>query len=84
MPAQNNIQQAKLTAADGAQSDLFGGSVSISGDTAIVGAQYDDDKGNNAGSAYVYVRNGDQWVEQAKLTTSDGAANDNCVEIFDR
>ena len=35
-------QQQKLTASDGAASDRFGGSVAISGDTAIVGAFADD------------------------------------------
>jgi len=69
-------QQAKLTASDGAAGDVFGFSVSISGDTALVGAPGDDDKGFNAGSAYVFVRSGTTWTEQAKLTASDGAAGD--------
>lgn len=70
-------QQAKLTASDGAASDLFGSSVSISGNTAIVGA-YSDDNGANAdqGSVYVFVRNGSTWTQQAKLVASDGAASD--------
>ena len=42
-----------LTASDGAANDYFGGSVSMSGEYAIVGAQYDDDKGTDSGSAYV-------------------------------
>lgn len=46
-------EQAKLTASDGAADDLFG-SVSISGQYAIVGAQCDDDNGTDSGSAYVY------------------------------
>ena len=41
-------QTAKLTASDGAEGDSFGGSVSISGDTVIVGARYDDDHYNEA------------------------------------
>jgi len=49
------IQQAKLTAADGAANDLFGDSVSISGDTLVVGAVLDDDKGSGSGSVYVFV-----------------------------
>jgi hypothetical protein len=47
-------QQAKLTASDGAAGDYFGWSVSISGDYAIVGASYDDDKGTDSGSAYIF------------------------------
>ena len=71
-------QQAKLTAPDGAASDGFGYSVSISSDgtTALIGAYYDDDKGTDGGSAYVFKYNGTAWAQQAKLTASDGAAGD--------
>ncbi|MGR0482521.1 MAG: FG-GAP repeat protein [Candidatus Electronema sp. V4] len=70
-------QQAKLTAADGAASDWFGRSVAVSGDTAVIGAIVDDDKGTNSGSAYVFVRAaGGTWSQQAKLTAADGAADD--------
>ncbi|HOR97207.1 MAG TPA: FG-GAP repeat protein [Kiritimatiellia bacterium] len=67
------IRQAKLTAADGAAGDCFGCSVALSGDTALVGAYGDDDKGDNSGSAYVFTRDGTNWIQQAKLTASDGA-----------
>jgi MYXO-CTERM domain-containing protein len=70
--------QAKLTANDGATSDWFGTSVSLSGDTALVGADADDVGASaNQGSAYVFVRTGTVWSQQAKLTASDGATNDN-------
>jgi len=71
------VQQAKLTATDGAVGDWFGCSVALSGDTAVVGAEHDD-VGTNAdqGSAYVFVRNGTTWSQQAKLTATDGAAGD--------
>ena len=69
-------EQAELTASDGAADDWFGFAVSVSGDTAVVGADYDDDNGMNSGSAYVFVRSGTTWTEQAKLTASDGAATD--------
>ena len=69
-------EMAKLTASDGAYYDLFGYSVSISGDYAIVGAYWDDDKGVNSGSAYIFKRQGDTWNEMAKLTASDGAIED--------
>ena len=46
--------EQKLTASDGAAGDYFSDSVAISGDTALVGAQYDDDNGVNSGSAYIY------------------------------
>ena len=65
-------QQQKLTASDGLAGDAFGTSVSVSGDTAVVGAI-----GNNSqGAAYVFVRNGTTWTQQQKLTASDGVAGD--------
>ena len=69
-------QRAKLVASDGAASDQFS-SVSISGDTIVVGASHDDDKGTNSGSAYVFARDvpgslTSGWTEQAKLVPSDG------------
>ena len=70
------IQQAKLTASDGAANDYFGLSVAISGDTVVVGAPQDD---SNRGSAYVFVKPGTGWAnatETAKLIASDGAAGD--------
>jgi hypothetical protein len=69
-------QQAKLTASDAALEDFFGISVSVSGDTAVVGAYGDDGIGSNSGSAYVFVRSGTTWTQQAKLTASDAAADD--------
>jgi hypothetical protein len=70
-------QQAKLTASDGAEVGLFGYSVSISGDYAIVGAKYDDVGANTQqGSAYIFFRTGTAWAQQAKLNASDGASSD--------
>jgi|GEM_PF-2973553 len=70
-------QQAKLTASDGSSSDDFGSSVAISGDTALIGAVFDTHAGGTqAGSAYVFVRDGENWTEQAKLLTLDPAATD--------
>src|SRR5215813_12428112 len=70
-------QQAKLTADDAAEGDNFGASVSIDGDTAVIGAPNDDtDAGIDAGSAYVFVRSGTSWSLQAKLTGSLAQAGD--------
>ncbi|MHC4574207.1 MAG: post-COAP-1 domain-containing protein [Planctomycetota bacterium] len=69
-------EQAKLLASDGAGGDYFGVRVSIEGDHAIVGADWDDDNGSGSGSAYVFKRDGETWTEQAKLVASDGAAGD--------
>jgi len=67
-------QVAKLTASDGAASDYFGHSVSLSGNRALVGAYRDDDNGTDSGSAYVFEWDGSAWTQVAKLTASDGAA----------
>ena len=48
------VEEAKLTASDGAAYDYFGDSVAVSGDTAVVGAYGDDDNGSDSGSAYVF------------------------------
>ena len=72
----NWSQQAKLTATDAAAGDQFGGSVAISGDTVAAGASLDDDCGTDSGSVYVFTRSGSSWIQQAKLTATDGAASD--------
>ncbi len=71
-------QQAQLTATDGAGGDQFGSSVALSGDTALVGARFDDVGANfDQGSAYIFTRSGTTWTQQAQLTATDGAASDN-------
>jgi len=67
-------EQAKLTASDGATYDYFG-VVSLDGDQALIGASGDDDNGSWSGSAYVFVRAGTKWFEQAKLVPADGVAS---------
>jgi hypothetical protein len=70
------VEQAELVASDGAAGDEFGYSVSISGNYALIGAHFDDDNGNDSGSAYIFKYNGTDWVEQQKLISSDGALGD--------
>ena len=69
-------QQAKLTSSDGATDDFFGRSVSLYGDTALIGAIGSDDNGDVSGSAYVFTRDGTSWTQQVKLLASDGAFGD--------
>lgn len=80
-------QQAKLTASDGATNDLFGSTVALDANTAVIGARLDDVGANaDQGSAYVFVRSGTSWTQQAKLTASDGATTDNfgvAVDVID-
>ena len=72
----------KIVATDRSADDLFGYSVSISGDYAIIGAygEDEDELGGNplsyAGSAYVFERNGaGVWNEVQKLVANDRQAN---------
>ncbi len=80
-------QVVKLTASDAAGSDSFGWSVSISGDTAFIGAPGHDDQAANSGAAYIFQRDlggADNWGEVVKLTASDAAMGDgfaNAVSI---
>ena len=70
-------QQVALTASDGAAGDGFGYGVAIDGDTAVVGAPGAEVDGLfNLGAVYVFERSGDVWVQQAKLTPSDGQEKD--------
>lgn len=79
-------QQRQLLAADGAAVDAFGFSVALDGDTAVIGAYFDDVGGNpDQGSAYVYERTGTNWAQRQQLTGSPGAPSDrfgNSVAIF--
>ena len=74
----NSIHEStSAVSSDGATGDYFGNSVSISGDYAIVGADYKDIGSNSSqGKAYIFHRSGTSWTEQASLTASDGAAYD--------
>jgi len=67
-------EPTKLTAFDASSFDYFG-SVDVSGDKIVVGAHYDDDNGDNSGSAYVYDLN-DLTAQPTKLTAFDGAPDD--------
>ena len=61
-----------ITAADGAQDDVFGDAVAIDGDTLVAGAAVNGGRG----AVYVYQRVGDTWSQTAKLTATDAAPND--------
>ena len=71
------MQKPKLTPSDAGYSDIFGWSVSISGNCAIVGARGDGDNGANSGSAYIFERaTGGTWSQRTKLLPLDGAIDD--------
>jgi hypothetical protein len=73
------IEEAKLTASDASCGAIFGTSVSLDGETALIGAPEEGSDtcgGGRLGSAYVFVRSGNTWTQQAKLTGSDAAMGD--------
>ena len=71
----NWTQQQVLTAADGARGDVFGYSVAVSGNTAIISAI---GKNSSRGAAYVFTCSGTPctWTQQQVLTASDEASAD--------
>ena len=71
----------KLVASDGDAQDLFGVRVAVSGDTIVIAAARDEDRGTYAGSAYVFELGPDgEWFEAAKLLGSDTGAHDHFAE----
>jgi hypothetical protein len=75
----NMNQTAKLTESGRAGGDNFGISISISGNTVVVGADNAMVNGNRQGAAYLFVEPGANWTnmtQTARLTASDGAAGD--------
>lgn len=81
-------QQAYLKAGVAEMNDNFGTSVAISGDTVIVGASGESSNATgvngsqannatpNSGAAYIYVRDGNGWTEQAYLKASNTGGSD--------
>ncbi len=77
-------QQGYLKAANADSSDIFGDAVAIAGATVVVGAPFEDANGSGpadnsaeyAGAAYVFVRTGSAWIQQAYLKPSNTESND--------
>ncbi len=70
------IQEDKLLPGDGAPGDLFGYTVSISGDAVVAGASRHNGSGPESGAAYVFKLKGGAWIEEQELVAGDGAAGD--------
>lgn len=70
------VMEQKLLASNGAAFDYFGWSVSLDGNTAVVGSPWDPTAGALSGSAHVYLFNGLRWIEESKIVPSDGVAGD--------
>lgn len=81
-------QQAYLKAGNADNIDYFGSAVAISGDTIVVGTEFEasnattvngngaDNSATKAGAAYVFQRTGTTWAQQAYLKAHNTGAND--------
>jgi len=68
--AQTGAKLFRVRASDLDDFDQFGFDVAMDDGLAVIGAPFDDDNGQNSGSAYIFdVATGDQML---KLTASDG------------
>jgi T5SS/PEP-CTERM-associated repeat protein len=84
----NWVQRAYLKASNTESNDQFGASVTIAGDTVVVGAPFEDSnatginggQGDNsatdAGAAYVFVRSGTSWIQRAYLKAGNTGVGD--------
>jgi hypothetical protein len=72
----NWSQEAKLVPDDGEAEERFGHAVAVSGDTAMVGAPWDDENYSYSGSVYVFTRTSGVWMQTAKILPADGWQDD--------
>ena len=72
------IQEAKLSASDKAINDSFGLSVCINSDATrlVVGSENADSASIDSGKAYIFLRTGTSWAQEAILMASDKSATD--------
>ncbi|MEX2466703.1 MAG: choice-of-anchor B family protein [Gemmatimonadota bacterium] len=66
------VESGVLTASDAVRSDGFGRALAATTDAALVGAPQ---AGEGAGAAYLFVRDGAEWREAARLGDSGDATN---------
>jgi hypothetical protein len=81
-------QQAYVKASNTQAGDEFGWSVAVDGETLVVGARFEDsnatvvngsqvsESASAAGAAYVFLRSGGVWTQQAYLKASNAEAGD--------
>lgn len=72
------VQEAYLKASEPGAGDYFGDTVAISGETIVIGAQYEEnpmDISINSGAAYVFRRSGANWAQEAYLKSSGISLN---------
>ena len=68
--------ESKVFASDAESGDSFGRAVSNCAEWFVVGANRDDDNGQNSGSVYVYKENGYGELDEYKIIPNDGDYNE--------
>ena len=72
----NWILEQVLLPCDAEPNDLFGASLSVSGNLCVTGSPTDDDNGSDPGSAYIFRFDGSEWLQDDKLLAFDGSGLD--------
>ena len=67
----------RLSAPDAAADDIYGGAVGVSGDYAMVAAEWDDDDGKDSGAVWVFKKTETEWKRTQKLRVPDASEGDN-------
>jgi PKD repeat protein len=78
------VEEARLIPESSNKGDHFGHSVAVSGNVAVITALEMPDPGYYTGVAYVFRYDGQEWKEEARLTSWDGTPDDKfgcCVDI---
>ncbi len=70
------VEEQKLLPSDGAPEQRFGRGKATDGGVLVVGARTDNENGNDAGAAYVFIWDGRRWIEKQKLLTEDLSSGD--------
>ncbi len=83
MTAQPTSEFQKILANDGVTDDMFGNSMAIFGDIAVIGAPQNDNSASNSGAAYVYELQNHTWTFVQKLVAPDGEEADMFGESVD-
>lgn len=68
-------QQAILTGSEPNDAHFFG-VVDVFGDTAVIGADNDEENGISSGAAYVFKRSGEVWTEESKFFADDASSDE--------
>ncbi len=73
----NNLLDKKIILAnDLGNYDYFGCSIDIFQNFSVIGAKGKDNFAKNSGSAYIFFKDDDCWIQDAKLSASDGEIDD--------